>query len=65
MDFVGESFHSSDWEEEFVMLKEAAMKAVDENLINGSWEERSRVAGTWGESSKRSSREVRWFSVKI
>ena len=32
-------------EEAYVMIKEAAMKAVDENLINGSWEDRSRVAG--------------------
>ena len=32
-------------EEAYVMIKEAAMKAVDEHLINGSWEDRSRVAG--------------------
>ena len=32
-------------EEAYVMIKEAAMKAVDENLINGGWEDRSRVAG--------------------
>lgn len=45
-DFVGEAFHSSDREEAYVMIKEAAMKAVDENLIHGSWEDRSRVAGS-------------------